>query len=153
MITLTQVYSLETILLVAALGLLVKHTLVDFVLQTAQQATNKGIYGHIDGLVHSAQQALGTAIVVMFLVTIYCGSTSHPLPIAFLAISGSIIADFAIHYHMDWFKSWNDRSKGYTPACKPYWVWLGIDQFVHMITYLGLISGWAWLLTSNLVGG
>jgi len=56
-----QVYLLLIVLLV----LVTKHVLFDFVLQTAAQAKNKGIYGHPAGLLHAGGHAVGSCLAFM----------------------------------------------------------------------------------------
>jgi hypothetical protein len=31
-------------------------------------------------------------------------------------------------------------NKGLTPADRQFWIWLGLDQALHYLTYVGIIS-------------
>lgn len=100
---------------------------MDFVNQTQEEIDHKGIYGNLDGLAHSAKHGLGT-IFVFLLMGIDSG-----VSIAFGAV------DMIIHYHIDWIKmhfGTADTTK------KEFWTQLGLDQFAHALTYIGLV----WLL-------
>ena len=110
------------------LGLLfIKHWYVDFVNQTQTEIDNKGIYGNIDGLAHSAKHGLGT-IFVMLLVGI------DP---AVSVVWGAV--DMIVHYHIDWIKMcFGTRNV----STKEFWSQLGLDQLAHAFTYFGLV----WLL-------
>jgi len=47
------------------------------------------------------------------------------------------IAEFLIHYHMDWFKMSYNKKKGWGPTThEEFWFLTGIDQWVHALTYL-----------------
>ena len=98
--------------------------MVDFFLQPPYMWQNKGTYGHLGGLTHSAFHA----VVTMFILGLF-----YP---GFWAIAVLGLLEFIIHYHMDWFKMWYTKLRGFTPETEPFWVWLGIDQFVHSATYL-----------------
>jgi hypothetical protein len=101
-----------------------KHWYIDFVNQTSEEIAHKGTYGNWIGLAHSIKHGVGTLMVV-------------------LAITGSdffldalVVAslDFAIHYHMDWFKV--RATARYTVSDAKFWWWMGFDQMVHQLTYL-----------------
>lgn len=106
--------------------LFVKHFVADFLYQPPYQWKNKGTYGHWGGLVHSGQHA-----VITFLLLLYFA------PSLTLVLS---VAEFVIHYHMDWFKMNYNKYKGW--ACNThneFWVLVGVDQLVHSMTYVGIV--------------
>lgn len=110
--------------LMLALG--VKHLIIDFFLQTRYQYSNKGRYGHPGGILHAALHALGTWAV--FVV-----ATPWALTLAVL--------DAIIHYHVDWSKVNINNYFGWTPTTsEAFWWLLGIDQFLHFLTYIGLVA-------------
>ena len=110
------------------LGLLfIKHWYVDFVNQSQVEIDNKGTYGNLDGLAHSAKHGLGT-IFVFLLVGI------DP---AVSIVLGAI--DLIVHYHIDWIKM---RFGNRDISTKEFWTQLGLDQLAHAFTYIGLV----WLL-------
>lgn len=117
---------LDTIFILLGL-FFIKHWYVDFVNQTQDEVNNKGTYGGLDGLSHSAKQGLGT-IFVMLLVGI------DP---AVSVVWGAI--DMIIHYHIDWVKM---RFGNRDITTKAFWSQLGLDQLAHAFTYLVLV----WLL-------
>lgn len=112
---------------IVMLLLQIKHFVADFVLQTHQMVIEKGTYGARHGIYHSLIQAAGTFVALAWI---------HP-GIGLLAA----IFDFIVHYHVDWAKMNINRKYGYTPADNKFWLWLGLDQLAHQLTYV-LIVGW-----------
>jgi hypothetical protein len=105
--------------------LFIKHWICDFVIQTDAEIRNKGEYGNIDGVVHSAKHGLGTALVLLLFAF-------DPLTIFSLSI-----LDFIFHYHIDWVK----MNYGCQDARDPkFWHHLGLDQLAHSLTYIALVS-------------
>lgn len=110
------------------LGLLfVKHWLIDFVNQSAEEVTGKGTYGQAHGVMHSLKH--GVATFLIFLVITW--------QFEFCVIIGFV--DFVLHYHIDWAKSNINRRWNYTVENPKFWAWLGADQLAHALTYLGLV--------------
>lgn len=109
--------------------LFTKHLFIDFPLQTPYQWMNKGTYGHPGGLLHAGLHALGTLLVFLFVGA---------------AIEGAVILatiDGLIHYHIDWAKMNINARFGWKADTSPhFWTLLGIDQWLHAITYLLLVS-------------
>lgn len=114
--------------LVALTVLQVKHLICDFFLQTSNQIENKGTYGHPGGLIHAGIHAIGT--VPVFLV--------YPVPVTVAIII--LIAEFLAHYHIDWLKNVIGAHFGWTTRDKKYWWAMGVDQFLHQITYLVMVA-------------
>ncbi|MEM6384049.1 MAG: DUF3307 domain-containing protein [Pseudomonadota bacterium] len=124
--------SLDPLAILAILfGLQAKHFLFDFVFQSDWQVRNKGIYGHPGGIAHAGLHGVGT-LVVLGLCSAF-GVLSLPLAAALA------IADFAIHYHVDWAKARIARKLYLTPERSGFWVALGADQAAHQATYLLLL--------------
>lgn len=107
---------------------LIKHFIVDFPLQTPYQFLNKGTYGHFGGLLHSGLHGVGTIIIGLLL----------SMSIIDCVLLGFL--DSVTHYHIDWAKvnitnyfklSFNDPH---------YWNLLGLDQLLHCLVYVGLIT-------------
>jgi hypothetical protein len=106
--------------------LFTKHLILDFLYQPPYQWKNKGTYGHLGGIVHAGHHALATFSVLLFF-------TPFALHIA--------LAEMVIHYHMDWFKMWYNKKKGWGPTTHvQFWNLTGIDQWVHSLTYLGMAA-------------
>jgi hypothetical protein len=113
--------------------LFTKHLIFDFVYQPPYQWQNKGTYGHLGGIVHSGQHAIATLVLLPYFTSIGVA--------LFLAT-----LEFVIHYHMDWFKMWYNKKKGWGPAThNEFWVLTGIDQWVHALTYLGITGALLYL--------
>ena len=109
------------------LGLLfVKHFVADFVLQTEQMVREKGHYGEQGGIDHASIHAFLTLLVLFFAMPLF---SSSALVIALL--------DGFIHYHIDWAKV--QLSRGLTPKDNKFWMWIGVDQLLHYMTYLGIV--------------
>lgn len=106
--------------------LFTKHLIVDFPLQPRYQYENKGTYGHPGGLLHSCLHGVGTYL---------CLAWWAPMAAFFLAI-----ADAVIHYHIDWAKVNINKRLGWGPTThEQFWWLLGLDQFLHSLTYIGLV--------------
>lgn len=105
----------------------VKHFLADFVWQTDQMVQEKGTYGAKYGIYHSLIQSAGTFVAFAWI---------HPA----LGVITAFL-DFLAHYHIDWAKMNINKHWHYTPAQKEFWLWLGLDQLAHQLTYVFLV-GW-----------
>lgn len=118
--------------LAAMTYLLAKHAVADFLLQTPQIYSQKGIYGARGGLLHAFIHILLTAPVFFLFPT---GSAG---------LAATLLAgEFMVHYHIDWTKEQIVRHYGWKFADRQYWCALGIDQFLHGLTYIAIL--WIWL--------
>ena len=109
------------------LALFTKHFIIDFPLQTKYQWSNKGTYGHPGGILHAGLHGLGTFLCFVWIA----------LPTAIIA--GLI--DMLLHYHIDWVKMNLNRIKKWAPTTHEPFSWLlGADQYLHALTYIGLVS-------------
>jgi hypothetical protein len=115
----------RTLILLLLLILNIKHFIYDFLWQPPFMWQNKGTYGHIGGILHAAMHSIVTgAILAGF------GFAAWP-------VYGIMILEFVIHYHMDWFKMWYNKRKGWGATTHPeFWVLTGFDQLIHALTYL-----------------
>ena len=110
--------------------LFTKHFIIDFPLQFPYHYENKGTYGHPGGIQHALLHGVGTGIV--FALTL--GAMFIPLAM----ILGLI--DMLIHYHIDWAKMNLNKKLGWGPTThEQFWWLLGLDQYLHALTYLGLV--------------
>lgn len=51
------------------------------------------------------------------------------------------LVDSIIHYHIDWAKMNLNAKMGWGPKThEEFWWLLGIDQYLHALTYIGLIA-------------
>lgn len=117
----------ETILLILTM-LMIKHFIVDFPLQAfPYQYKHKGTYGHPGGLLHSGLHSIATFFVLIWFIPL-------PLSVGLAALDG------VVHYHIDWAKmNINDRKKWGPTTHEQFWVLLGMDQLLHMLTYLLIV--------------
>ena len=106
-----------------------KHIVADFFLQTPYQFQNKGIYGHPGGLLHSSIHAVLTLPLFFILV-----------PTTALLAIAVVIGEFVIHYHTDWFKEQIVQRNALTPQDFAFWQAFGVDQLVHLLTYVAMIA-------------
>jgi len=104
----------------------VKHLLADWVLQSSWMVKNKGTWGHPGGIAHAAFHGLLTLPILLF-------AGLGPMSLVV------VLAEIVVHYHTDWFKANITRKRGDTPSDKGYWVWMGIDQFAHQLTYVAIL--------------
>ncbi|MBI1384296.1 MAG: DUF3307 domain-containing protein [Rhizobiales bacterium] len=113
-----------TLLAIAYLSF--KHAIADFVLQIGYMHRNKGRYGHPGGILHAFVHALLTAPVFLIVP-------------ASQELMGAILAgEFVLHYHLDWMKEQITKGAGWTPVDAPFWYAIGVDQFLHMLTYIAI---------------
>lgn len=104
-----------------------KHFIVDFPLQHKYQWSNKGTYGHPGGLLHASLHGLATML---------CFWWYAPLACIWLGL-----VDAFIHYHIDWAKMNLNAKMGWGPNThEQFWWLLGLDQFLHALTYIWLVS-------------
>jgi hypothetical protein len=109
------------------IALQLKHFIIDFPLQTRYQWSNKGTYGHPGGILHAALHGLGTGAILLY----FTGNGSLAVLLAAL--------DTIVHYHIDWAKMRINARMGWTPANPNFWVLLGLDQFLHQLTYILIV--------------
>ncbi len=109
----------DTELIITMFLFLTKHLVCDYFLQLPRHYLQKHIYGKWGGIEHAAIHAIGTYIILGHLAA---------------------LVDFIIHYHVDWAKMRLNSTKGWR-ADNSEWFWysLGVDQYLHYLTYLGLI--------------
>lgn len=106
--------------------LFTKHLILDFLYQPPYQWMNKGTYGHPGGIVHAGQHSIATFLILLFFVPAAAGWVA--------------VFEFFVHYHMDWFKMWYNKRKGWGPNTHAeYWYLTGVDQWVHALTYLAIV--------------
>ena len=104
----------------------IKHWLFDFVWQTAEEIKHKGTYLDYRGMVHSIKHGIATFVIVKI----------AGLQFAESWIIGGL--DFIVHYHIDWAKM--RLSQGLNTTDHAFWVWLGLDQLLHTLTYILIVA-------------
>lgn len=105
--------------------LTLKHFFVDFPLQSDWMISQKGYYGKLGGIIHAAIHGIFSFFIVFLFAP----------QVAFLFGFFDAIA----HYHIDYMKMVIGRIHSYTPKDKEFWMLIGIDQYLHYMTYLVLI--------------
>jgi len=103
----------------------IKHFIADFLMQYPYMLREKGIYGAEGGVHHAGTHACWTFLILIPFITSAEQLIALPL------------VDFVLHYHIDYFKQ--QLTKGLTAADRQFWVWLGADQALHYLTYIGII--------------
>jgi len=114
----------EIIILLAVFG--IKHFICDFLLQFNHMIREKGTYGARGGLYHAGLHGWFTFMILL---------PFYPV----IAIQAAV-ADLIAHYHIDWAKQ--KLSKGLSHLDRKFWIWFGLDQCLHYLTYVAII-GWA----------
>jgi hypothetical protein len=116
----------QTVLAALALFQL-KHLVADFFLQSPRMVADKGRYGRPGGLAHAGIHALATLPVLSWLAV---------GPRMLLMI---LLAEFLVHYHIDWAKARHAARSRLTSDRWLFWATLGGDQALHQLTYLGIL--------------
>ncbi|RYH11580.1 DUF3307 domain-containing protein [Tropicimonas sp. IMCC6043] len=122
-----------TMVLLLVLALQVKHLVADFYLQTAYMLSRRGRYLHPGRALHCLVHILGTTLVLFVFGT-------PPGPLAAI-----LLAEFVIHFHIDWGKAQIVARRSLTPEDAAYWHATGVDQALHHATYIGIAGIWAGL--------
>ena len=113
--------------------LFTKHLIFDFFLQNEFQWKNKGNIKHIGGYVHAGLAAFGTFLSFLCLSLFYHFEWTWIIGIL-------LIGEFVAHYIIDYFKmNINKRMNWLCNQNPEFWYLLGIDQYLHMRTYLIII--------------
>ena len=108
--------------------LMLKHIIGDFFLQSDFILENRHRYGHLGGVIHVGIHALGTAIVISLIS-----------PVILVSLIVILIAEAVVHYHIDWAKDNLVNRMGYGVDDKGYWWLLGVDQYLHHLTYVAIV--------------
>jgi hypothetical protein len=122
--------------LLMMLAFTVKHFIVDFPLQKPVHYLNKGTYGHAGGIEHAGQHALGTLLILAFVLFSSAPELSGK---ALLLTLGLTTLDGFLHYHIDWAKMNLNRLTGWKPTDDEFWILLGVDQLLHYLTYIFIV--------------
>ena len=111
--------------------LMVKHTIADYFTQYKWMMKDKATYGAWGGLAHAGWHGILTFLVLYW----------NPFAVmsTLLMIILLSIIDSVFHYHIDYVKSNIWKSKQLTPIDQLYWAVHGVDQFLHMATYILII--------------
>lgn len=123
---------MENVIFINHLYLLffIKHFIVDFLLQTKYQYSNKHIFASLGGILHAELHGFATLVILLFYFSQY---------FYICVILGAF--DFIFHYFIDFLKSniniiFNLKADN----SEKFWWLLGIDQLFHYITYYYIIN-------------
>lgn len=107
--------------------LFIKHFLADFAYQPPYQWRNKGTYGHLGGIAHTAQHV---ALTVLILIA---------FGVEARLVWGIALLEALVHYHTDWAKMNINKHYGWgANTHSQFWVLTGFDQLIHALTYVGI---------------
>jgi hypothetical protein len=110
-----------------------KHFIADYPLQNLKMVQEKGVYGKRGGIYHSLIHSLLTfAVLGVFNYAVF--------PIDYTLAFAIAALEFFVHYHIDWSKM--QMSKRFSTEDKGFWNWIGFDQLLHHLTYIGF----AWMI-------
>lgn len=111
------------------LGLVIKHFICDFLLQNKYQWSNKHIWGHPGGILHSLIHVIGTILVGYIVVPQLLG--------IFFVIS---LIEGILHYTIDFSKQNINIAMDWTSNNSEFWILLGVDQLAHYMCYIGILT-------------
>ena len=109
--------------------LILKHIVADYFMQYSWMIRDKGTYGAWGGIAHSGWHGIGTLLVLY---------QFYNIPVHLLILL--TLFDFVIHYHVDYVKSNFWKSKNLGPTDQLYWVTHGVDQLLHLLTYVAIVA-------------
>lgn len=114
-----------------------KHLIVDGFIQSRfpYHWQQKGTWGAKGGIHHAALHGLFTFLILLLATNVWMAT--------WIAI-----AEFDLHYIIDWAKMNINRIKRLTPNDGAFWDWLMVDQFAHQVCYIGII----WLIFGGKIG-
>ena len=119
------------VLLVLLCLLQIKHMLGDYFLQTRMMLDGRDQYAHLGRFLHAGVHATRSFIAFLLIGA----------PVAFIV--PLVLAEWAVHFHIDWWKGRHTSDQNLTPADAGYWRASGVDQALHQLTYIAMI--WIWL--------
>ena len=117
---------ITTILLLVA-AFQIKHLVADFFLQTTKMIVGRERYWHMGRAQHAGLHSVFSAVV---LAVFGVG------PVMLIAM---VVAEFIVHFHIDWAKARFSVDRNLTPDQPMYWYAMGTDQAMHQLTYLVMI--------------
>jgi hypothetical protein len=128
--TLTEIYLL-------AIAFVVKHFMAEYLFQRPYNWLNKGTYGHMGGISHTATHAALSFFILLF-----------EAPVAGLLLLVGVEA--VIRYHVEFFKVSYVRKTGYTHIdnAPVWWILTGIQQSIYYAVYATMV-----ILTAGSEGG
>ena len=108
-------------------ALFAKHMVADFFAQPTVWQKTKHLYVSPGNIKHSGLHAVLTLAVL-------AGFGYSWLTCLLLSL-----LDYVVHFHIDWAKAKITQSNALAQNNPLYWNIFGIDQFLHQLTYIGLV--------------
>lgn len=102
----------------------------DFFLQTRSMLDGRENYLHRGRFLHAGIHSAGSMIAFLL------------IDAAFLLVVPLVLAEWAVHFHIDWWKGRYTARQGLTPHDAQFWRATGVDQAMHQLTYVAMIWGW-----------
>lgn len=127
---------MNNFILLVLVGLEVKHFIADYLLYFGWMEQGKRSFSHPGGYTHAAVHVFGT-IIILYLAGL-------PAPV----IITLAIAEFVIHYILDFAKANLDGNIKKSKSPRLYWIVNGLDQLFHQLTYVAII-----FVVGAMVGG
>ena len=103
--------------------LFVKHFLADYCWQSDRMLKDKGHFGRLGGLQHAGLHGALTYVILMHFLNLQA--------CVMLAVFDAIV-----HYTVDLVH--RRATVKLSTNTDAFWMWIGIDQLVHALTYLGI---------------
>jgi hypothetical protein len=122
-----------TVAIEMLIWLQVKHFVADYLLQPKWVLGGKGSMTKVGGYVHAGIHAVGS-IPAYLIGGLGAGS-----------IATLVVVEFIVHYVIDFIKADLSKRSHFGPDAAVYWALHGFDQFMHQLTYIGLVVATAWL--------
>jgi hypothetical protein len=122
-----MVMQMMTLTLAMLLCFQLKHFVADYLLQPGWMLRGKGDLRCAGGYAHAGLHAFGS-------LPAYLIAGVGPGGIVLL-----LVAEFAAHYFTDYAKAGLSGRSLSGPDTRAFWALHGADQFVHQLTYVGLI--------------
>lgn len=111
-----------------------KHLIIDFFWQPEYEWRNKGTFLHWGGIRHALKHGIASYIFLVLFI-------SAPAALLFCLIES------IVHYTIDYCKINLNKAQNWKPERDPgFWYLLGIDQFLHQITYILIVE---WIVYLN----
>lgn len=109
------------------IGLELKHYVADYFMQPGWMLAGKGDFRQVGGYAHAGVHAGLSAIVLLVAGT------------PWLALAGLVVAEFGVHYLLDYSKIHYSRGVHVDTQPRRFWSLHGVDQITHQLTYAAMI--------------
>jgi len=108
-------------------GLEIKHFFGDYMLQSGWMIRGKSSLTHAGGYLHAAIHVVGTVIILKIAA----------IPVLIIIVLA--IAEFFVHFVLDFGKAHFGKNISSTNKPHRFWMLNGLDQLMHHLTYVAII--------------